>query len=165
MSGPIYDPFQSDRHGAFGGGGNGAGILGQDPIFVARLGRFPLLEPFLDLGLGQFHLQQALVYIEDQAEIEEREAASWIPSRLTRGPLAPDLPKARLSDLEQSWYETSEAQSLDQYLLVNFIDGERTILDIRNALAGASQPVSVIAVHHFIQDLAKIQLIELHRVN
>ena len=96
---------------------------------------------------------------------EEREAASWIPSRLTRGPLAPDLPKARLSDLEQSWYETSEAQSLDQYLLVNFIDGERTILDIRNALAGASQPVSVIAVHHFIQDLAKTQLIELRRVN
>ena len=96
---------------------------------------------------------------------EEREAASWIPSRLTRGPLAPDLPKARLSNLEQSWYETSEAQSLDQYLLVNFIDGERTILDIRNALAGVSHPVSVIAVHHFIQDLAKTQLIELRRVN
>ena len=81
---------------------------------------------------------------------EEREAAVWIPSRLTRGPLGPDLPQARLSETERGWYETAEAQSLDTYLLVNFIDGRNTVLDIRNSLAGATQPVSVIAVHRFI---------------
>ena len=96
---------------------------------------------------------------------EERDAAAWIPSRLTRGPLAHDLPQARLSPTEQSWHETAEAQSLDNYLLVNFIDGRRTILDIRNSLVGANHPVSVIAVHRFIQDLAKAKLVELRRAN
>jgi len=56
----------SHRHGALRGRGDGAGVFGQDSIFVARFGRLPLLEPFLDLGLGQFHLQQALVHIQDQ---------------------------------------------------------------------------------------------------
>lgn len=96
---------------------------------------------------------------------EEREAAAWIPSRLTRGPLGHDLPQARLSETERSWYESAEAQSLDTYLLVNFIDGRRTILEIRNALVGATHPVSVTAVHRFVQDLAKAKLIELRRAN
>jgi hypothetical protein len=96
---------------------------------------------------------------------EEREAAAWIPSRLTRGPLAEDLPQAHLSETERGWYETAEAQSLNAYLLVNFIDGTRTILDVRNSLAAATQPVSVIAVHRFIQDLAKAKLVELRRAN
>ncbi len=96
---------------------------------------------------------------------EEREAASWIPSRLTRGPLAADLPQDRLSEVERSWYETPEAQSLDTYLLVNFIDGRRTVLEIRDALAAAAQPVSVVAVHHFILDLARARLIDLQPAN
>ncbi len=97
--------------------------------------------------------------------LEEREAAAWIPSRLTRGPLGHDLPQARITETERSWYETSEAQSLDTYLLVNLIDGRRTILDIRNSLVGATHPVSVTAVHRFVQDLAKAKLIELRRAN
>ena len=96
---------------------------------------------------------------------EEREAAAWIPSRLTRGPLSQDLPQAKLSETERGWYQTAEAQSLDTYLLVNFIDGTRTILDVRNSLAAATQPVSVVAVHRFIQDLAKAKLVELRRAN
>ncbi len=96
---------------------------------------------------------------------EEREAASWIPSRLTRGPLATDLPQERLSEVERTWYETPEAQALDTYLLVNFIDGRRTVLEIRDVLAAATEPVSVVSVHHFIRDLARARLIELQQTN
>ena len=100
-----------------------------------------------------------------ERSFEEREAASWIPSRLTRGPLALDLPQERLSEVERSWYETPEAQALDTYLLVNFIDGRRTVLDIRDVLAAASEPVSVVTVHHFIRDLARARLIDLQPAN
>ena len=96
---------------------------------------------------------------------EEREAASWIPSRTTRGPLAEGLPQSRLTAGDQIWYRTPEAQRLDLYLLVNLIDGRRTILEIRNALSGATYPVSVSAVRRFVQDLAKASLVELRRAN
>ena len=96
---------------------------------------------------------------------EEREAASWIPSRTTRGPLAEGLPQSRLTAGDQIWHGTPEAQKLDNYLLVNLIDGRRTILEIRNALSGATYPVSVSAVRRFVQDLAKARLVELRRAN
>lgn len=96
---------------------------------------------------------------------EEREAASWIPSRTTRGPLADGLPQSRLTAGDQIWYGTPGAQKLDRYLLVNLIDGRRTILEIRNALSGATYPVAVSAVRRFVQDLAKAQLVELRRSN
>ena len=54
---------------------------------------------------------------------------------------------------------------LDGYLLVNLIDGRRTILEIRNALTGADYPVSVSAVRRFVQDLAKARLVDLRRVD
>ncbi len=96
---------------------------------------------------------------------EEREAASWIPERTTRGPLAGGLPQSRLTAGDQIWHGTPEAQKLDSQLLVNLIDGRRTILEIRNALSGATFPVSVSAVRRFVQDLSKARLVELRRVN
>ena len=96
---------------------------------------------------------------------EEREADSWIPSRTTRGPLAEGLPQSRLAVGDQIWYGTPDAQMLDGYLLVNLIDGRRTILEIRNALTGADYPVSVSAVRRFVQDLAKARLVDLRRVD
>ncbi|MEE8349953.1 MAG: DUF4910 domain-containing protein, partial [Acidobacteriota bacterium] len=89
---------------------------------------------------------------------DEREAGSWIPSRTTRGPLAEGLPQSRLSAGDQIWYGTPEAQKLDSALLINLIDGRRTILEIRNALSGATYPVSVSAVRRFVQDLSKAHL-------
>ena len=106
----------------------------------------------------------SLSFSQDRTS-DEREAASWIPSRTTRGPLAEGLPQSRLTAGDQIWYGTPEAQSLDEYLLVNLIDGRRTILEIRNALSGATSPVAVSAVLRFVQDLAKTRLAELRRAN
>ena len=94
---------------------------------------------------------------------EELEADSWIPTRVTRGPLANGLPESRLTPDEKEWYKTPEAQKLDTYLLVNFIDGLRSILEIRNTLSAATQPVPLEVVDHFIRDLAKLRLVELKK--
>jgi len=94
---------------------------------------------------------------------EELEADSWIPTRVTRGPLANGLPESRLTPEEKEWYKTPEAQKLNTYLLVNFIDGQRSILEIRNTLSAAYQPVSLEIVDHFIRDLAKLRLVELKK--
>jgi hypothetical protein len=94
---------------------------------------------------------------------EAREASAWIPSRLTRGPLADGLPQSMLTEAEKTWYETPEARSLDTYLLVSLIDGRRTILDIRNDLSALTRSVSIAAVTRFVQDLVKSRLVELQR--
>ena len=94
---------------------------------------------------------------------QERIASKLVPSRVTRGPLAPGLPQSRLTSQEQSWYETSEAKNLDQYLLLNFVDGNRSILDLRNIFSAATEPVSLETIDHFIRDLAKLRLVELRR--
>ena len=94
---------------------------------------------------------------------EELEADSWIPTRVTRGPLANGLPESRLTPDEKEWYKTPEAQKLDTYLLINFINGLRSILEIRNTLSAATQPVSLEAVDHFIRDLAKLRLAKLKK--
>ena len=98
-----------------------------------------------------------------QMTTESREAASWIPSRLTRGPVAEGLPQEILGEAERAWYETPEARSLDTYLLVNLIDGRRSILDIRNDLSAATGPSSVAAVTRYMQDLVRARLVELRR--
>ena len=91
----------------------------------------------------------------------EKEASRWIPKRRTRGPLANGLPQRRLPLAEQSWYETESARSLDIYLLVNLIDGVRTILDLRNDLTAITEPVALSAVDRLVRDLARTGLVEL----
>ncbi len=84
--------------------------------------------------------------------------------RLTRGPLARGVPELLLGEEARVWYSTAEASQLDLYLLVNLIDGNRSILQIRNDLSAATQPVSLRAVEKFVRDLEKAKLVELQRV-
>ncbi len=95
---------------------------------------------------------------------ERREAARWIPSRRTRGPLARGIPERMLSAAERKWYD-DPAHEFDRYLLVNFIDGTRSILAIRDDLSAATQPIDLAVVDHFIRDLAKAGLVELKRTS
>ena len=94
----------------------------------------------------------------------ERQASKVIPRRLTRGPLAGGVPELLLGEEARVWYSTAEASRLDRYLLVNLIDGNRSILQIRNDLSAATQPVSLRAVEKFVRDLEKAKLVELQRV-
>ena len=94
----------------------------------------------------------------------ERQASKVIPRRLTRGPLSGGVPELLLSEEARSWYLTAEASRLDRYLLVNLIDGNRSILQIRNHLSAATEPVSLRSVERFIRDLEKAKLVELQQV-
>ncbi len=94
----------------------------------------------------------------------ERLASKVIPTRLTRGPLAEGVPGLLLSEEDRFWYSSVELSALDFYFLVNLIDGRRSILEIRNTLSSATQPVSLRSVDHYIRDLEKAQLVELQLI-
>ena len=74
------------------------------------------------------------------------------------------VPELLLGEEARVWYSSAEASRLDLYLLVNLIDGNRSILQIRNLLSSATQPVSLRAVERFVRDLEKVKLVELQRV-
>jgi hypothetical protein len=85
-----------------------------------------------------------------------------IPIRLTRGPLDFRLPESKLDSASAAWYSTKEF-TLDgdmSFELVNFIDGKRTVLDIRNALSAEFQPVELKVVARFIEDLVKVGVVK-----
>jgi hypothetical protein len=68
-----------------------------------------------------------------------------------------------LSEEARVWYSSTEASRLDRYLLVNLMDGNRSILEIRNDLSAATQPVSLRSVERFVRDLETAKLVVLQR--
>ena len=91
----------------------------------------------------------------------ERQASKIIPARLTRGPLASGVPEFSLGKARKLWYLEEESKSLDRYLLVNLIDGSRSILDIRNDLSAMTEPTPLQTIERFILDLESAGVIEL----
>ena len=90
------------------------------------------------------------------------EADDRVPVRLTRGPLAGGLPASLLPDGRAAWYASSANPLRGNYAfeLVNFIDGERDITGIRNAVSAEFGPVPVAAVARFVEDLVEAGLAE-----
>ena len=81
-----------------------------------------------------------------------------IPYRLTRGPLGSGLPASGLNGEDASWYSSREFPFRGNmtFELLNFIDGERTITEIRNALSAEFTPVPTEAVTRYVDDLVKV---------
>ena len=113
-------------------------------------------------------LQKLQDHLAGEVEIfpkkSEEEEIEWEQEDIEEEPVLVQEPVVEypIPD-EKEWYKTPEAQKLDTYLLVNFIDGLRSILEIRNTLSAATQPVSLEVVDHFIRDLAKLRLVELEK--
>ncbi len=84
-----------------------------------------------------------------------------IPVRLTRGPLDFGLPESRLPDAEAAWYDTPEftLSGSARFELVNFIDGTRSVTQIRDAISGEFGPVATAVVARYLNDLAKVGVI------
>jgi len=81
-----------------------------------------------------------------------------IPLRLTRGPLDFGLPEEKLSPEAAAWYGT-DAFSLtrdQRFELINFIDGQRTISEIRNAFSAEAGPRKLAMVSRYLEDLVKV---------
>jgi hypothetical protein len=94
----------------------------------------------------------------ERTEAEDRR----VPVRTTRGPLDFGLPASQLSTEDAAWYATSEFTlgGNERFELVNFVDGERTVTEIRDALAAEYGPVSIAVVSRYLDDLAKVDVID-----
>ena len=80
-----------------------------------------------------------------------------IAVRLTRGPLASEIPVDKLSKEDAAWYMTAfrELNRNVQYEIVNFVDGKRTVSEIRNAVSAEYSPVPIETVARYLDDLVK----------
>jgi hypothetical protein len=80
-----------------------------------------------------------------------------VPIRLTRGPPDFDLPASRLPAEDAAWYASPEftLSGNTRFELVNFIDGRRTVSEIRRALSAEFGPVSREVVARYLEDLVR----------
>lgn len=81
-----------------------------------------------------------------------------VPVRLTRGPLGGGLPASGLDPERGAWYASQDYPlgGNHGFELVNFIDGERTVTEIRDALSAEYGPVPTGAVTRFVEDLVVV---------
>jgi hypothetical protein len=93
---------------------------------------------------------------------ERTEAAdNRVPVRLTRGPLDFGLPATQLSPEDAAWYSSREFTlgGSARFELVNFIDGRRTVTEIRDALSAEFGPTTIAVVARYLDDLAKVGVV------
>ena len=60
------------------------------------------------------------------------------------------------------WYKSPEF-TLDgkrRFELINFIDGERTISDIRNALSAEFGPIETSVISRYLEDLVEVGVMQ-----
>jgi hypothetical protein len=78
-----------------------------------------------------------------------------VPRRVTRGPLDFGLPESRLEGERLAWYERPdfELDGTARFELVNLIDGERNVSDIRDTLSAELGPVPTAVVGRYLEDL------------
>lgn len=81
-----------------------------------------------------------------------------VPVRSTRGPLDFGLPISKLSGDGAAWYASPQF-TLDgdqRFELVNFVDGKRTVSEIRAALSAEYGPVAQEVISRYFDDLVKV---------
>ena len=78
-----------------------------------------------------------------------------VPARLTRGPLDFSLPQSKLSEQDRAWYQSKEfvLGGDERFELVNFIDGRRTVSEIRDLLSAEFKPIPTKIVSQYWQIL------------
>ncbi|HEY5657424.1 MAG TPA: M28 family peptidase, partial [Myxococcota bacterium] len=110
-------------------------------------------------------LLEAIAARFDDAEIEVgielAVADTRVPERTTRGPLDFDLPASKLTGAAAAWYSSREftLNGNQRFELVNFIDGERTVSEIRDALAAEYGPVPRGVVGRYLEDLVRVGVV------
>jgi hypothetical protein len=87
---------------------------------------------------------------------------SRVPVRTTRGPLASGIPESALSEERRAWYgQGGRALSGGmRFELVNFVDGERSVTQIRNLLAAAFGAIDQAIVGRYLEDLVTAGVVE-----
>jgi hypothetical protein len=83
-----------------------------------------------------------------------------VPVRLTRGPLDFSLPESALDSARAAWYGSAGLDGDIRFELVNFIDGTRSIMEIRNALSAEFRPVELPTVSRYCEDLVRAGVVK-----
>jgi len=88
--------------------------------------------------------------VEEQPDVR-------VPVRVTRGPLDFRLPESKLSQEDAAWYRSKEftLNGNMRFELVNFIDGKRSVSEIRNAVSAEFDPVDLRVVSRYTEDLVR----------
>ncbi|MFQ5641029.1 MAG: M28 family peptidase [bacterium] len=93
----------------------------------------------------------------DEPPVLTEQPDKRVPVRTTRGPLDFGLPMSKLAEKDAAWYRSEEFTLRGAlFELVNFIDGKRTVSDIRNALSAEYGPVDLKVVSRYLDDLVKV---------
>jgi aminopeptidase YwaD len=92
-------------------------------------------------------------------------ASSLKPTKLFKGPLPRNILQERLSAGDLNWYETNRDKAgansdSKMYEILNLMDGQRSVLDIRHIVSCEFGETDVEFVLHFVQDLHKMDLVE-----
>ncbi len=113
-------------------------------------------------AMGQ-PLERELERIDSSGARVTFEADPRVPRRLTRGPLDFGLPESRLPDGRSSFW-SNEGATMNgdkRFELVNFIDGKRSVAQIREALIGEFGPIPLAIVQRYLEDLALVGVVAL----
>ncbi len=85
-----------------------------------------------------------------------------VPVRKTRGPLDFGIPENKLEGDDAAWYSVRENRlsGAAKFELANFVDGSRTVSEIRNALSAEFGPISQAVVARYLDDMVKVKVME-----
>jgi hypothetical protein len=85
-----------------------------------------------------------------------------VPIRLTRGPLDFGLPENKFTGDEAAWYanRSNRLSGSAKFELANFVDGERTVSQIRNALSAEFGSVKQAVISRYLEDMVKVGVME-----
>jgi hypothetical protein len=94
---------------------------------------------------------------------EEKKAKGIIPKRNFRGLLPGSFLQENLPEEKLKWYEgyARKDRSLGNkfFEIVNFVDGKRSMLDIRNAISTEFGPTDLQLVTRYLSDLKELDLV------
>ncbi|MFQ5651050.1 MAG: DUF4910 domain-containing protein [bacterium] len=105
---------------------------------------------------------QARGYEGKEPPMLSEEEDARVPVRLTRGPLNFELPASKLSGKRRTWHTDGSFRlsGSQRFELVNFIDGKRTVTEIRNAVSAEFEPVETERVARYLEDLVAVEVLE-----
>ncbi|MFC2164758.1 DUF4910 domain-containing protein [Acidobacteriota bacterium] len=119
------------------------------------------LEKAFGIILGQYDIPREIF----KPDKSSKTASSLIPQRLFKGPLPSNILEERLSAADMEWFRTNGAKagryaSSKMYEMVNLMNGQRSVLDIRHLISCEFDETNTGFVLRMVQILENAGLIK-----
>jgi hypothetical protein len=87
--------------------------------------------------------------------------ATGVSNKATRGPIDFGLTESQLSPELATWYSSSELPLTgdERFELVNFIDGQNNVTEIRDHLSAESRPGALGVVARYLDGLVRVRVV------